>query len=73
MATTKTTVKPTQKDRILTTLRQGKTLTQAQARARGIMSLSSRVNELRQSGVSIASTAYQNRAGQTVVRYSLSA
>jgi len=65
--------KPSQNERVLKTLREGKTLTQAQARTRGILSLSSRVNELRQAGVRIASVPYRNRSGRTVVRYQMEA
>lgn len=65
--------KPTQLERILNTLKLGKTMTQAQARTRGIRSLSSRVNELRNQGVSITSVPYRNRDGRTVVRYQLAA
>lgn len=77
MSGTKTTrpktTKPSQLERIMATLRKGQTLTQAQARTRGIMSLSSRVNELRQAGEPIASVVYTNRSGRKVVRYQLEA
>lgn len=64
--------KKSQNQRVREVLQSGKSLTQAQARTRGIMSLSSRVNELRQSGVAIDSVPYTNRDGRTVVRYQLS-
>lgn len=65
------TTKPSQLDRIMSTLRSGKSMTQAQARTRGIKSLSARVNELRQQGESISSVPYRNRDGRTVVQYRL--
>jgi hypothetical protein len=68
-----TVAKPSQTERVLAELRKGRTLTQAQARTRGIMSLSSRVNELRQKGVPIASVPYRNKAGRTVVQYRMEA
>lgn len=68
---TKRTTRPTQLERIMLTLRKGGTLTQAQARTRGIMSLSSRVSELRQAGEPITSDVYTNKQGRTVVKYRL--
>lgn len=73
MSNSSKNTKPSQLDRILTTLRSGKSMTQAQARARGIKSLSSRVNELRNQGVPISSVPYRNREGRTVVQYRLGA
>jgi hypothetical protein len=64
-------VKLTQKERIMKTLLAGGRITQAQARNRGIMSLSSRVNELRHDGVPIKSSPYINRKGYTAVQYHL--
>lgn len=73
MTTTERSTKPTQLERIMNTLRKGQSLTQAQARTRGIKSLSSRVNELRQAGEPIASVVYTNRQGRKVVQYRLEA
>jgi hypothetical protein len=64
--------KPTQLERVMGYLRKHP-MTQAQARTWGIMSLSSRVNELRQAGEPITSTVYTNRQGRKVVRYQLEA
>lgn len=61
----------TQKDKILNRLARGQTLTVAQAEKMNIMSLSSRVNELRKDGHPITSVPYRTRDGRTVVRYSL--
>jgi hypothetical protein len=64
----------TQKQRVLKLLRAGRKLTQAQAREKfGIMSLSSRVNELRHDGVSITATPYRQKDRPTVVKYHLAA
>ncbi len=63
--------KPTQKEWVLSYLRNGRTLTQAQARTYRIASLSSRVNELRRAGVPITSTPFVNRKNRKVVRYEM--
>lgn len=64
-------VRKTQNQRVLETFQAGRSLTQAQARVRGIKSLSSRVNELRQAGHPIDAVPYTNREGRTVVRYQM--
>lgn len=64
-------VKQTQKDRVLNRLREGKTLTQAQARTWNILSLSSTVTKLRRAGHPIDTEPFRNRRGRTVSRYSL--
>lgn len=63
--------KPSQKARIMKILATGRKLTQAQARTYNIMSLSSRVNELRRADVPINSLPYRRRDGRTVVQYQL--
>lgn len=61
----------TQTERVLATLRSGKTLTSAQARQRGIMRLSARVFELREAGVNVVSVPYTSKSGAQAVRYAL--
>jgi predicted transcriptional regulator len=62
----------TQNERILNTLRAGRTLTSAEASARlGIANLRARIDELRQSGVRIVSTPYFRKNGARAVKYSL--
>jgi len=61
----------TQTQKILTTLRSGKTLTVAQARTRGILNLTARIDELRQSGVKVRTTRFTTRNGGSAARYSL--
>ena len=63
--------KPSQKARVEKWLREGKTLTQAQARTYRIKSLSSVVNKLRRSHIPITSTLVCNRRGKIVVRYEM--
>lgn len=64
--------KASQKERVLKLLRDGKTLTQAQARATyKISKLSARVSELRRDNVPITSTPFRHRNGRVVVRYEM--
>jgi hypothetical protein len=60
----------TQTQRVLSTLRSGKTLTSAQARTRGILRLAARIHEIRESGVAVQTT-FVNRNGSRTARYSL--
>jgi len=60
-----------QTQRVLQTLRSGKTLTVAQARTRGILNLRARINDLRQSGVNVRSTRFTTRNGGSAARYSI--
>jgi len=61
----------TQNERVLRTLRSGRTLTSAQAKTQGILRLAARVHELRESGVKVQSTIVTNRKGSRVAKYSL--
>lgn len=61
----------TQTQRVLRQLRQGKTLTSAQARTQGILRLPARIHELRESGVRVVSTYATSKNGTRVVKYSL--
>jgi hypothetical protein len=61
----------TQTQRVLKQLRQGRTLTSAQARTQGIQRLAARVHELRESGVRVVSTYATSKNGTRVVKYSL--
>jgi hypothetical protein len=61
----------TQNERILNLLNKGRKLTSAQARTYNIMSLSCRVNELRQRGHDISISPYKRRDGRVVVQYHL--
>ena len=63
--------KQTQNIRILKTLRNGKTLTAAQAASRGIVRLRSRIHELRSAGVNIQSVPYTKTTGVKAVKYML--
>lgn len=68
----KSKTRANQKQRILEILGTGRKLTQAQAKNNyNILSLSSRVNELRRSGVAINSVPYRNKTGRTVVQYQM--
>jgi hypothetical protein len=60
----------TQTQRVLQTLRSGKTLTTAQARTRGIGRLSARIFDLRSSGVNV-NTTFVTRSGVRTARYSI--
>lgn len=59
----------TQKQRILNLLNKGKRITQAQARTYNILSLSSRINELRRAGHEISVTPVKRRDGRIVAQY----
>jgi Helix-turn-helix domain len=62
----------TQNERVLKTLRAGRTLTSAEAASRfGIANLRARIDELRQDGVKIVSTPYTRKNGARAVKYSL--
>jgi hypothetical protein len=62
----------TQNERVLKTLRAGRTLTSAEAASRfKIANLRARIDELRQSGVSIVSTPYTRKNGARAVKYSI--
>jgi len=61
----------TQLDRLVKTFTTGKTLTAAQASARGIQRLAARVHELKGEGFKFVTEDYTKRNGATAVRYSL--
>ena len=61
----------TQTQRVLKQLRNGRTLTSAQARTQGISRLAARIFDLREAGVNVRSTFVTNRDGVRVARYSL--
>jgi hypothetical protein len=60
-----------QKVRVRRTLVSGKTLTTAQARARGISRLAARVFDLRSEGVNVRTTLVTTRSGSRIAKYSL--
>ena len=61
----------TQTQRVLSTLQNGKSLTAAQARTRGINRLSARIFEIRSEGHNVLSVPYTNANGNTAVKYVL--
>jgi len=65
------TTTTTQTQRVLNTLRSGKTLTVAQGRTRGILNLRARIDDLRQSGVKVNSTYFRTKNGGRAAKYSL--